>query len=125
MVSYMTADMSIPIDSGRYESIRVYAITMFILYPIGMPLGLFVLLWFHRREIQARTSRKGGKSLAVLSFFFKIFSPKLWYLAVVDLVRRLALSSLLLVAGKSYQLLLALCIQIIFIVTYRELGPYW
>ena len=46
-------------------------------------------------------------------------------LAVVDLIRRLALSSLLLVVNKSYQLLLAFCIQVIFVVAYRELGPYW
>ena len=47
-------------------------------------------------------------------------------MSVLDLVRRLMLSSLLLsIESSEYQIMTALCISILFVVIWRELGPYW
>ena len=68
---YMTADLSIPATGAEYEAVRLFAWLMAVVWVVGLPLGLALLLWSRRREIEARTTRRGGASLAALSFFFR------------------------------------------------------
>ena len=74
--SYMLADLSILAEGDRYKFIMRYVWIMVAVYPVGVPATLFVLLWRHRREIEARQSRKGGPELASLAFLFRLYSRR-------------------------------------------------
>ena len=69
--AYMTADLSIPATGAEYKAVYLFASLMAIVWVAGLPLGLALLLFSRRREIEARTTRRGGKELEGLSFFFR------------------------------------------------------
>ena len=61
---------------------------MCIIYPIGIPLAMYFLLWSRRRDIEKRTTRDGDESLASLSLLFGMYAKKRWWMAVADFFRR-------------------------------------
>jgi hypothetical protein len=96
-----------------------------IRYPIGTPLSFYLVLRQHRDEIVARKERAGGLKLDTIGWIFRAYAPEYWWLAIVDLIRRLLLSSVLLAFQKiSHQILVALVISLLFVTIYREIGPY-
>ena len=56
---FLTADMNISCTSPYYYRGVVYACLMIILYPVGIPLAYFVLLYRSREEIRTRVSVDG------------------------------------------------------------------
>ena len=52
----MIADMSLSCgdDSPRYKVTRTYAIISAIIFPVGVPLAGYVLLWSRRAAIERR-----------------------------------------------------------------------
>jgi hypothetical protein len=88
-----------------------------------VPLVLFFVLFTHREAILTRRTRHGDESVRSFSFLFFLYTPQYYYVSIVDLLRRLALSSMLLAFEKSDQLLMALAISIISLVSFREVGP--
>ena len=123
----MAADMLIECGTSKHTSIIRFASVALAAIPFGVPLGIGVMLWSRRDEIASRKTQDGGKDLATLSFLFRDFAPEFgWWMPVVDLFRRLALSSfLLLFEYESSQVLAALIISICFVVAFRELKPYY
>jgi hypothetical protein len=80
---YMQADYSVSCTSDRYYWGRNYAFGMIFIYPIGVPLFYFLLLWTRRDEI---TSRKNPgfppnqlDRIEPLRFLFDSYEPKYWY----------------------------------------------
>lgn len=82
---FMRIDMSISASGLRYKRIVQYSLTMLFIFPIGVPLALFLLLFSRRHAIQSRRTRLGGSDLATLSYFFRIYSKKFWWMAPTDL----------------------------------------
>ena len=122
---YMTADMSREADGPMYDLIVMYAVAMVLIIPVGFVLMLTVLLWMRRTEIEEREDRKGPKELAYLAFFYRLYSRPMWGLSIVDMSRRLFLTSGLLAFDRSYQLVVALGVSIIFLIMHREVGGMW
>ena len=117
--------MVISCDDARYDFITLYSMIMVAVYPIGMPLVLLVLLWSRSGDIAARKTRAGGKSLNGLSFFFSPFNVGFWWMAVLDMYRRLSLSSLLLWLKPTEQLIAAFCVGWVTTVAAREASPFY
>ena len=90
-----------------------------------MPLILLVLLWSRRHDIVGRRTRAGGKSLYGLSFFFSPFNVSKWWMVVLDMYRRLSLSSLLLWLTPLEQLIAGFFIGGMTIVAARETTPFY
>ena len=59
----MVVDLLISCEGARYESIKTFSIIMYVIFPIGLPIALGVLLFRRRRDIEARSSRLGGAAL--------------------------------------------------------------
>ena len=60
------------------------------------------------------------------AFLFRLFHPKYWYLPVVDIIRRLLLTSgLLVIPDPIVQLLVALIVSVAFMVVFREWKPFY
>jgi len=130
---FLTSELTISCASELYTGfIRPYAWIMVLVWPIASPLLVLVMLWRCRDLIVNRTSRQGGISVGALSIFFASFDPDFWWFPVVDMLRRLCLTSLLLVINPQYvksarylQIQVALMISLAMCVLYREAGAYW
>jgi hypothetical protein len=162
----LTVDYSITCYEKDGQYARALASLVVVLFPIGVPLWLFVLLFVNRRQIMRRKTRSGDKELGHIgepstykiskyfkvscvalrsptthgphfihhqppplstpAFLFRLYQPKYWYLPVVDIFRRLMLSSgLLAIPDPSIQLLVALAVSMSFVVTFREWKPFF
>lgn len=91
---YMRADYSISCTSSRYMFARTWAKCMICIYPVGIPLLYFFLLFRTRELITHRKDyslsneehddgeHQSGNELSPLSplqFLFDIYKPKFWY----------------------------------------------
>jgi len=165
---FMTVDLSMEASGAEYEALVMFAALMVVVWVVGMPLILGVLLYSKRREIEQRKTRVGGPELATLSHLFRwvgqvwcwvlfvnrvgpfvekaatpppehrpntpsslpspfpsrtrAYKKNSWYLAVIDMARRLALTCVLLALHRSLQLPAALVIIFAFLIFHREHG---
>ena len=122
---FLKADMTISCDDRRYKWLHRYGQLMVLVYPVGVPLITLLLLYKRRRIIEHRKSREGPKSLRGLSFLFRMYRVEDWWMAPVDMARRLCLSSFLFNFGPTNQLLMAFCIGAGSIVVVREVAPFY
>jgi hypothetical protein len=80
---YMQADYSVSCTSDRYYWGRNYAIGMIFIYPIGVPLFYFLLLWTNRDDIKSRKSpgfsQDQRDGILPLRFLYDSYNPKYWY----------------------------------------------
>ena len=84
---YMTADYSISCDSNRYWFAYYYALCMVVVYPIGVPLYYWVLLYRSRDEIKSREEPEqvqaqalGSESTSFSSMYalYGSYKPEFW-----------------------------------------------
>ena len=100
--SFLKVDYSIDCDSEGHKFYEAYAGLMILIYPVGIPLMYFILLYRRRDELdpgQERFTHELGSeeagmkkaiaererlmladpSLASLSFLFGAYEPKCWW----------------------------------------------
>ena len=53
-IKVLMADMSINCRSTRYRQTRIFTWVMVLVYPIGVPLFCFAVLFLYRREINPK-----------------------------------------------------------------------
>ena len=68
----MTVDHRIEWGSKDHEMAQALAGTMVAIFPVGVPLGLFILLFVNRDQIMQRQTRSGDKDL---EFIGELVSP--------------------------------------------------
>jgi hypothetical protein len=117
---YLTADYSISCEDDRYLWARSYAIGMVLLYPIGVPLIYFLVLWRHRDDIMSRKeatfTAQGKARIEPLSFIFSSYEPQYWYWEVIETFRRLLLTGVLVAwDSPNSAIVLGLVITLIFV----------
>ena len=85
-----------------------------------------LLMWRNREAIKSRTTPGGGPEINHLEFIYSSYDPKYYFFGSIDMVRRLSLTSLLvLLWDQDMQIFTALFITIATVVCYREMAPYW
>ena len=62
----MTVDHRIEWDSEEKEMAQALAWAVIAIFPVGVPLALFILLFFNRDQIKQRQTRSGDKELAYI-----------------------------------------------------------
>jgi hypothetical protein len=124
--SYLQADYSISCESNRYRWGRYYANGMIFLYPLGIPGLYFWLLYSNRYAIQARNTQpnQNNPSIDHLQFLFSGYDPLYWYWEVVETIRRILLTGILVLfrQGSGLQLVVAFVISITFLKLYGHFG---
>ena len=117
--------MTIKCGTREHASIVQYAALMCVVFPLGVPFAMGMLLYLRRGEIEDRKTREGDPSLDSLRVLFSQFSPTKWWMAPVDIYRRIMLSSLLLFFKPASQLLLGILTTVTFTVCLREMTPWY
>ena len=63
---FMTVDHRIAWDSDKRERAQALASIVIVLFPVGVPLALFILLFVNRDQIMQRQTRSGGQELDIV-----------------------------------------------------------
>eukprot|EP00611_Tribonema_gayanum_P029163 TRINITY_DN7719_c0_g1_i1.p1 TRINITY_DN7719_c0_g1~~TRINITY_DN7719_c0_g1_i1.p1 ORF type:complete len:1090 (-),score=142.52 TRINITY_DN7719_c0_g1_i1:51-2831(-) len=81
---------------GPWRSYAIYAGFMTLVYPIGIPLAFWVLLWRQRRDIMCTARVQPADSNARVhstAFLWKQYRREIWWWEVAECVRRLLMIS--------------------------------
>ncbi|GMI22709.1 hypothetical protein TeGR_g13157 [Tetraparma gracilis] len=135
--SFLKVDYSIDCASSSHAAFEAYALVMILVYPVGIPLMYFALLFRKRamldpgqlkfaRELgseeaglkKAIEERKrlelGDPGLASLAFLYSSYEPRCWWYEVFETLRRLLLTGGLLFVspGSAAQIAVSLMMSI-------------
>jgi hypothetical protein len=147
--SYMYSDYRLDCKTDEHQKYVAYAAVMVVIYPVGIPLFYFYLLWTNLNAINPPTKRvvkdaerhivspeiiqleklnlrSNDESISHLSFLFESYRPGAWYFEVVECLRRLFLTALpsLILPGSAVQTIIVLIFSMIFSFAYAELKPF-
>lgn len=131
---YMTVDYSVSCSSSKYQFGYVWAIVSVFVYPVGIPLYYFYVLYTTRHEIKSRNEitktvfeREERKDrLNPLRFLFEYYEPRFWYWEVVDTLNRLFLTGVLVVIGRgsANQIIVGIVVALVFLKLCDVYRPY-
>lgn len=99
---YLRADYSVSCESDRYYFGLSWAIVMLFVYPLGIPMFYFYLLYRTKYYIATRnenvdeiTGQIRRAALFPLAFLFDAYKPKFWFWEVVEAFQRLFFTGVL------------------------------
>ena len=99
---YLEADLSISCDGKLYSIMKAWAIFSLFAIPIGIPLCFFSVLWVNRQAISSRdASQPCPPELNHIAIIFRDYTNESMYWEVVESVRRLLLSSVVVFMGRT------------------------
>ena len=111
-------------DFNHYQRWAAFTI---VLYPIGVPVFFFLVLWLCRSELYIEgTDTPNPEKAAELGFLYAGYTKKYWWWEFVELFRKLMLTGIIAFykPGSPQQLFLAVLLALTFIVGYAREKPY-
>jgi len=92
--SYLIADWSIKCENGdaNYEGVQKVFWALFVIWPIAVPVGVFILLMFIRPTVQ---SNKTSSLAEACQFLWFDYNKDMMFWEVIDLVRKISLTGLI------------------------------
>lgn len=125
---FLRADYSIDCDSNKHKNLKIYAWIMIALYPVGIPV-FYAALLFRNRSLLNKPSRLPSDSslLKSTSDLWKPYKPSRYYYEVIECVRRISLTGLVLFTGdfdSAAQISVTLILAFVFSVVLEALAPY-
>ena len=102
--AYLKADYSVRCHESRYNNLAIVAYIS-AAYIIALPTATFVTLWRQQRAIQvteeAATSQGSGAELITgLRFLFESYKPGSWYWELVEMSRKVIVTTVLILVGQ-------------------------
>ena len=131
--SYMTVDYSVSCTSSNYHFGFLWAIISLCIYPVGIPLYYFYLLYGSRHDIMNRQGLALSSSAGVeddrlrsKKLLFEFYEPCYWFWEVVETVHRLLLTGILVVItqGTGTQVIVGVTVALLFLKLIDVYRPY-
>ena len=108
-IEYLKADYSIKCQGPEYDK-DVIVSYCFIVYVVTLPTVAFVMLWRINRR-QTNHQMHTGELNAGLRFLYEQYNANNWYWELVEIIRKLILTSgLILIGGESRSYIVLACI---------------
>ncbi|GMH77019.1 hypothetical protein TL16_g07263 [Triparma laevis f. inornata] len=126
LTEYMVSDQSLACDTPAHETYLTYASAMIFVYPVGIPLLYFGLLWMDRKHLRVQKLREENPSLLKTSFLWDEYQDSYWWFEVFDCVRRLSQTGLLIFMfrGRISQIVVAIIMSVIYLGLVIHWKPY-
>ena len=130
---YMTVDYSVSCSSSKYEFGLIWAVLSVLLYPVGIPLYYFYVLYSAKSDIMNRNdstseivSAERASRLQPIRLLFEFYRPELWYWEVIETAHRLLLTGILVIImqGSGTQIIVGTVISMSFLKLYDVCRPY-
>ena len=80
--SVLQADFAVNCFGGEHWESIIFVIIFLGLYVIGVPIGVFVLLWLHKKHLYDPSQPKHHKVRREFGTLFEQYEPKYWYCAL-------------------------------------------
>ena len=98
---YAKADYSLRCQGPKYNHWLTLAYVS-TAYVFALPVASFIVLWRHRRVVLSSTDSNGSdtESIEGLRFLFENYKPTSWYWELVEMSRKVVLTSGLILVGK-------------------------
>ncbi|GMH55830.1 hypothetical protein TL16_g02001 [Triparma laevis f. inornata] len=122
---WLVEDPSIDCMSPGHKLYQAYALFMMLVYPLGTTLFYFFVLWFKREALKS-PERDENEDLHSFTFLWDAYTPEMWYFEVLENVRRLSLSGILVfIAPKSKeQIAVGMLVSLLSVSVYSRARPY-
>jgi len=105
---WLMADMQLQCFSSQWSMYAIVAVVMLAVYTVGLPFGIAVWLWRNRKLLNTPEVRDN------LGFLYLLYGTHAYMWAVVELLRKLVLTSLIMLffdTGSALQITSALLIS--------------
>ena len=89
-VYYLFDDMRLQCYTAEWTGYAIYAVTMIVVYVIGLPVVIFMLLYRNRMTMYGPNS---SRTLRKYGFLYDSYGESAWFWEVEELVRKLFLTA--------------------------------
>jgi hypothetical protein len=122
----LNADFGVYCSSDEYQRSKINAWIFMVLYVIGVPVGVWLLLWLHKKHLYDPSQPKHHKVRREFGTLFEQYEPKYWYYECFVLVKKMLLTGAMMVVapGSTAQLLIAIIIVLFFMLCVFKLAPF-
>ena len=117
--SYLLSDFTIECFRDRWNYFLPFSIAMIIVYPIGIPIAMFIVLYKHRSKMLQPITR------LQFGFLYDGFARHAWWFELVDMTHKLFLTSALAFLPKDSQIPIAMFVCITYLIVILISSPYF
>lgn len=125
---YLRADYRIECDSSEHASYQLYAGIMIVVYTLGIPAMYCYLLFRDRDVLKTSDSSRGLDSSRVeaISDLWEPYRSNVFYYEIVECIRRVLLSSVVvfIYPNTAAQIAITILISFSFVVIFEAMAPY-
>lgn len=133
--SFLRADYTIECYDSRHLAYRIYASFMVAVYPIGIPLAYFGLLFPYNKALHpigtedkhmSRSQRNLNREITPSKFLWQDFRPHLYYYESIECIRRILLTGALVFIrpGSTVQTIVAVLLAFFCLLGFEILRPH-
>jgi hypothetical protein len=124
--SYLYADFNLHCYDDRWQTYLPIILVFVLLYPVGIPVVLFIMLWKHSRRINSPDPvvRAEARREHSLEFLHDAYSKSMWFFELLDLMHKLFLTSLVVFFHETAQLPVAMGVCVLYTITILLTTPY-
>ncbi len=114
-VPYLHTDLRIRCDSDKHRMAEAFAGFMVIVFPVGLPMLYFIMLWANCDRLHDNTGHP-RKEMAFLAFFYREYEQLFFYWETVECLRKLLLMGFanFFQPGSLMQLITAMIITVVY-----------
>ncbi|CAN0093617.1 unnamed protein product [Ectocarpus sp. 4 AP-2014] len=123
-IEYLRADYSILCTDAKHKAFEAYAGIMVFVYPVGIPL-LYAVLLFQRRHVLSDAGADKAVAQSI-SGLWEPYRPERFYYEVVECVRRVMLTGVVvfIFPNDAAQIAITMLIAFSFLIVFEVLSPY-
>jgi hypothetical protein len=127
-VSYLRNDFSIDCSLPAHKSATYLAVSMVLVFSIGLPLLYLKLLYPHRFGFAAQSGRSaaGLEDVRALRFFYIDYKPEYYFWEVLECLRKLLLTGVAIqvAPGSLIQLVVSIFVIMLYLAAVAFFQPY-
>lgn len=116
--SFLTADFRVRCDSEEWKRQAKLNILFTIMFPVAIPLCFTLLLFTHRHRLHY------PETLVKLGFLYAAYYENSWWFEILDVLYKLALTSLLIFVPIDLRIPVAISITLTYLVVFLVFRPY-
>lgn len=116
---YLSEDYHETCMNDKWMSYLVFNVFAVLLYPIGIPVCFFVLLYINRKRFGMHKVR------LQMGFLYDGYSPTAWWFELADMMHKFSLTSLLFFFPESYQMPLGMIVSVSYTFVILLAQPYY
>jgi hypothetical protein len=122
----LVQDYSVTCYQGDHPTFIVLAIVFLILYTLGIPLTMFLLMWRNRKHLYDESSPKHPHIKTALGGLYTQYEPEYWWFELMVLFNKTMMCGglVILAPGSPMQVLFAILIMLLHLLFLLKLAPY-